>query len=427
MNPLKILVVILVIIVMGTVALLATGIWNPSWNPFSFISPKSPEAVMGKMVKTMADVNTVSSQGEMYFEAREEKLMETVSMAMAFSADSDETDPENPKAAMGLDFDLLLIDQDFSFSLQAKVIGQTIYLKITEIPDLPDDIIYELERTGFDINQLLNEWIRIDEESLKNAYEAMGLDFTEVEEMLEESKKYEELIEEIAEEFTALIEKRTPDLLKIKEVLPDKKIDGVEVYHYVVVLDKEGVKKTVPELIEIFEKMFLMGLEQQKDEWFSEMLERQWEESKKEMLAGLDEGLDYFFERAGEFSAELWIGKEDYYLYKIKFEKLIDINKFDPREEITLRLGFDMNYSNFNQPIIIEPPQDYKTLDEILIYLLQFSMDYYGPVLFSHSGEVLFSSDLQSRAPEAQVTALSSSLLKSFPQLLQASLFKIPF
>ena len=294
---------------------------------------------------------------------------------------------------------------------------------MTEIPEIPEETEQELAMMGLDVNQFLNQWIKIDEESLKNIYQAIGMDTSEIEEAFGQTEQYQELSEELSQDFMELMERRTADLLNV-EVLADEEIEGVLVHHYRVALDKEGVKIVIPELIDIFEEPVFTILEDQQGERAVEEAKIEWQEAKAEMLAGLDEGVDELFEKIGELSAELWIGKEDYYLNKIKTDKSIDFS--DGWSSVLISFGFDLDFSNFDQPMTIEAPAEYKGIDEIFLPILQMMMMQSMMMMESGAGvapmyPMLFLSPLaMSPSPE-------DSAGEVWSQMLRASLLGIPF
>jgi len=429
MNPFKIILVILIVVLVGGGVALATGAWNPGWNPFK----PSPEHVIQQMIKKMAEVETASSEGEIYFEVKEADSSQSISISMALEADSDATDPENPKSDtemdLGLSYAMEGLSLNFTVGLQAITIGQTFYLNITSIPGIPAETKEELAAMGLDFNQLVNQWIKIDEESLKAFYEAMGMDSADVEKAFGQNEKYQEMGEELSKELMVLMEKRTPDLLSV-EALSDTEIEGVDVYHYKAVLDKEGVKTVIPEVIEIFEEPLFAILEEQYGITITEDMKKEWEDSKEEKLAELDEGIDELFEKTGEVSAELWIGKEDYYLYKIKSEKAIDFGEFESVEPMIISFGLDLNFSNFNQPMTIDAPLEYKGFDEIFLPIIEMMMlqsmmmspgglepDTVQPPLYP----MLFLSPLTMTPSSEPIPE------ESWSQLLRASLLGVPF
>ena len=412
-NSLKVIVIILVVAVIGAFVSLATGAWDPSWNPFG---PRSPEAIMSKMIRTMAKVETVASRGEMIVDGGPPQ--ERVKMELTFNSVADERDSANPKAAAEMDFELFSPEGDFSFAFELKMIGQTLYLKATKIPDMPDDAADEFAEMGINLDEFLNQWIRVDQESMRSFYEAAGMSPAEIAEKMREYEKQQEMYRDLAEKLTALLEKRSADLLKIKEVLPDTEINGVAVHHYVAVLDKEGLKKMLPEIVE---EIIL----EYADEDVAEEFKKEWQESREEMLEEMNNSFDMLFGMIGEISVELWIGKEDYYLYRINFEKTIDMGMFMfYMSGMNLFLSFEMNYSDFNQPVTIEAPSEYKTMEEFLLPLLEGMM---SPSYYELQEEMIIPPDFQGQDPQYQATERSPSLLQSLPHILQASLLNVPF
>lgn len=108
------------------------------------------------------------------------------------------------------------------------------------------------------------------------------------------------------------------------------------------------------------------------------------EKSAKELFL---KEVDKFFEKIGEISADLWIGKNDHYLYKIKGEKMFEIKEDGKNSKIFLSV--DINFSNFNQPVEIEEPKEYKDLLEVL-----------------KEGERAFNQDLEFGEPSMNIYAV---------------------
>ena len=88
---------------------------------------------------------------------------------------------------------------------------------------------------------------------------------------------------------------------KVEEEFADAEFEGKIFYHYLISLDKDIVQNIMPEIIDAI-------------------------------------------------TAEIWINKKDHLPYKIEVAQEIEVN---------------VNLSNFNQPVKIEPPESFKTLDEL--------------------------------------------------------------
>lgn len=503
-NPFKTIIIVLVVVIVGAGIALAAGVWDPSWNPFT-PTLTAPEAVMQKMVQKMAEVKSLSSEGKIYIDVIDEKDQEQFKLLIAFSGDAEDLDQDHPKLAMGFDIGVTMEGMTFSVDGKIKSVEEEVYSRLDTIPaPLHPFFLF----AGVKVEEIRGQWIKFEPK--------------------EEEKEQLEEIEEIADKLKELLSKRAPDLLKIKEVLSEAEIKGVATHHYLVALDKEGLKQFIPELVEILEEeepgelfgaigargraqeaRLMANLAQMRamaeiiygredysylnlscdhedvsrlcqdivdftgeeptiftshneyclygsmpvegyyycldsrssfgttnvfpggsgyctgttfvcSEQASIPPEKWAEAGKNEYLQELDE----FLEKMKEITFELWIGKRDFYLYRIKFDQIIDIAEFipeeflleKPEERLKLVLGFDVYYSNFNQPLKIEPPEEYKTLEEIFSPMIIEEPPVIKPEIDYEYSELMPS------APESP-----AALLQNLPQLLRASLFGIPF
>ena len=85
----------------------------------------------------------------------------------------------------------------------------------------------------------------------------------------------------------------------------------------------------------------------------------------EEELVELSEGFGEFFDKIGRMEAHLWIGKYDRYLYKFQLDKIIDASKIEEGEKGEIVINMILKFSNFNQPLDITAPTDFKSLDEL--------------------------------------------------------------
>ena len=333
----KIIIIIVILGVVGTGIALGSRIWDPVWNPFR----PSPEKVIERMLTNMNDIKALHFESRIEIETKEDT--KAFKISMNFAGDLDTTDSQNPKSTG--DFDLAIIYEGMQISLivNTKSIGEISYFKINQIP-LPLQL--PLAFFGIDANQIENQWIKID----KKALEKLGGG----EAYLKEGEISKEQQEAMIEKVRKLFEERK--FYYIKEELPDEKINGKKTYHYLLSLDKEGIKEIIPELIKIMGEISPGGAVPMPAE----------EEISK--------GINEFFEKVGEITADIWIGKKDNFLYKVKGEKEIDIlgefkdkNKLDGKAgRIISIIKIDFDFSDFNQPVEIKPPEDFKSLEEII-------------------------------------------------------------
>lgn len=340
---LKILGSVILLTAIGVTTSLATRLWDPLWNPFR----SSPEKVIERMVKENEKIKTSRSKIQLDISLKEE-AKEIYGLSFNILSDIDATDLENMNSSNQFNGKLRTEGTEFSLSGESRDIGEDFYLKITEIPLL---LQFPLMIMGIDIGQIKNQWIKIDEESLKGLLgEQLPFDFEKIKEKQKEKEK------EMIGKINNLLENKK--LYLVKKEFPDEKIDENKVYHYLVVLNKEEIKKLISELW----KLIIEYQESTLKELGSPLLS----EEEKGLPTGFEEKFDEVFEKIGEINADIWIGKKDFYLYKIKAEKEIDISIFEPKEKGKVFAKLEMNLSNFNQLLKIEPPEKFKTILQIL-------------------------------------------------------------
>lgn len=76
--------------------------------------------------------------------------------------------------------------------------------------------------------------------------------------------------------------------------------------------------------------------------------------------------VEKFFGNLGEVTAEIWIGKKDKLLYKLKYEKDFNLANIQEGAEGNLNTTAEIFLSGFDKSIEIEAPKDSKKLEEIL-------------------------------------------------------------
>lgn len=161
-----------------------------------------------------------------------------------------------------------------------------------------------LDFFAFDLNIIKNQWIKLEKESFKDLFGRLS-----AESELEVIKKI--LTNE--------------SFFRFRGILPDENINEKETYRYLFDLEKEEFRKLVPEISK------LLPID-------AECLER--------------------FE---EIKAEVWIGKEDKLIYKVNMESEVYLQEYDETEVIRV----DVYLSEFNMPLEIKPPQQFKLFEDI--------------------------------------------------------------
>lgn len=315
----KIIIGIVIVGIVGTGVALATRVWDPLWNPFR----PNPEKVIGEMINKTAEIETLHSKISIIGIGKENG-QEKSSSSWVLDGDLDVRDAKNFKSDFNIDIGIKVEGIQVSFKAETKSMGKDFYIRIIELPVF---FTAFFEMFGMDTSKIKQQWIKIEGTSPEPSPQAQ-----------QEQK-------EIITQFKQLFKENK--IYSVKKELPDEKIGEEKVYHYVVALDKEGLKRVIPEMLNVLEKYSAQT--------GAALI------SPEEIAKDIDE----FFKKVGELTADLWIGKKDGFLYKVKSEKEIDLSKFDSTSKGTLTVKLEMEDSNFNLPVKIEAPTDFKTLEEI--------------------------------------------------------------
>lgn len=364
-----VIVGILLVSAVGATVALYTRAWDPLWNPFR----PEPDKVVQEMSQTMKKLKTMHSETKVELEAQEEYI--PFKFQMDLKDDTDKTDPKNLKSASKFNFIFNISAIEYSLSGEAKNLDKVSFLKLDIIPG--PAIMFLREMLGFNWSSVGGKWIKIDPESLAESLPDIFKKFLSPEEqtqMEEFFKKQEalEISEEKQKEMEDKIKKITSGkkFFIVKKELPDTNIGGVKTYHYLMTLDRNEAKRTIPDLVILF-------FDTAKDlnpELF-QMTEEEEYNAKKEIIDELNKSFDEFFGKVGDIDGEVWIGKKDYLLYKVKIDKEIDLNKIDKYSKGKIIFAFNTDISNFDKPVSIEEPKESRPLEEILLEIANGLVD----------------------------------------------------
>lgn len=260
------------------------------WDPLWSPFRPEPEDVMEEMTKKMGELKTL--QADLRTEA---KIFDG-----EVRIKQDVTDSQNPKFA--LNFKAALETEEIQLSLggEYKTIGGDSYLKLTTLPVLPLLDLY-FQTMGINISEIKNQWVKLN--PYAKIFGVGGIREMEAIKQLIFGRKF----------------------YLIEEELEDEIIGENRAYHYIISLNREEIKNVILEL---------------------ELLPTQL----RSLLS--EEGL-FGDEKTGEWLGDIWIGKEDKYLYKFKGKNEI------------LNIRININFSDFNQPLEISPPEEFESLEEI--------------------------------------------------------------
>lgn len=222
--------------------------------------------------------------------------------------------------------------KEINMSAEMRSINEIIYARITKLPDLTD---YYKE---LDLDFLTNQWVKVDLAALAKKY---GGNLKTA-----ESELTDQQLNQLGETL------KNTKIFTMKERLASEKINGQSTFHYKFGIEKEGIKKILTEAAKSTDSYSSIYLE-----------------SVDDMLA------EYKIP-----DGEIWIGKKDYYPYRIKFssplESMLSKNtKSSSGSKVTGTASMTVNFSNFNEPINLTPPKNYKDLETITN---EFSKALYG-------------------------------------------------
>lgn len=294
----------------------------------------SPETVLNKMSQQLATIKTAEYRGEIKAEVPSEGLAgldsltessstpalpKIITMLASFEGKGSivDTDNSNSQFSASLSSDVetpLGAAGSTLFGFESRYIAKIAYIKLTTLPNFG----------LFNLNFLTNQWIKIDLGAMQKEF-APSLN-----DQVPQNGLTAEQIQQI-KDATAKAK-----LLTFVATLAGEKIEGSDMFHYKIALDKVAMKQwlqTVKKIVDT--KEFTV------------------EESKSldEALAAVDLS-----------NNEIWISKKDFLPYKVlTVTSVKDASKADTATNVTTTLYF----KNYNQPIVVETPTSSKTFEDI--------------------------------------------------------------
>ena len=334
----------LALYVVGIIALCAIGFGGV----FAYTSIyRSPERIVVSMFEQLDNLDsfafTASASGNLSFEdfADPEVIGKTTGGLLTAEEAQSYTQ----------DFQLSFIGQMNNFSDPNTLEYDTtlttknnLTLSVVSFPDLTYINIKEYPGIEllFDASTVLDRWILFDINEIQSQL-GLGPLVEEIEKQQAEEPELltPEQIEELKEQFFS---ENVFDLTKRSD---DTLIDGKPMYHFDFVLNKQGLKQVIANLQRMLEQ-----------EGFTE-------EAAQDLISILDE-------EGVTLSGELWVGKDNYQLHKIT----TNIRMLGEGEAAKggIDTVFTIQLSKHNEPITIEAPTEYVTVQELLNEILSASM-----------------------------------------------------
>lgn len=347
----KIISVIVIAGVVGTVGSLYLHLWNPSWNPFQ----EKPEVVLGKMMRNIEKVKTYHIEGKGTIDLKIPKPQYSPKIEpkieIEIKGDGDQSDKNNPKLYSDIKGSLSLQGMVFKGEAESIGIGETSYIRIKEFPFAIFSYFLGEDLSGLS-SVIEGKWIKVDPESLKEFYKEQG-----IASFPENKEKQKEMIEKIIKVF------KNKEWVKVKENKGRERIDGKNCYHYLLTINKEALKQSLPEIIKI-------GME------YSPPPVPLTPQEINEATSEISKTIDDFFQKTEDIDFEIWIGTKDKLPYKITFAKNIDMNKFKISNYSPLRGIDEINVkgeiilSDFGKKMNIQAPEKYENFDDFIMNIL---------------------------------------------------------
>lgn len=283
----------------------------------------TPEKIVGKMFNNLRDINSFEYNGEIkttvsYDESLSDELPiisnSSFLLEMSFYGKFfEEEDRSNLKNELNLITKIGFLADGLNLSLDLdldiKNNKEEFYFKFNQFPPIPI----------LTFDNLKNKWIKF---NLKE-------DFAEME-IEEEYKKQREFFDIIEKEFLK------GEILDIREVFPNKDINGTNLYHYGFGLNKEELDRIID-----------IALESESD-------------YIKDDARKMKESLEFFNIKDGE----IFIGKKDLLPHRISFNSYLDTEGISFQ---STSITFDFN--NFNKNFEINFPEDSYSVEEIFTEL----------------------------------------------------------
>lgn len=341
----SIIVTIVVVIVVATGAVLATRVWDPLWSPFR----PSPEKVLENMITKMQEVKT--SHGKVVFEmsASDTNSKQGAKVSATIEGDGDSTDNINPKG--NVDFKISVIPSGTAtaflpsnLSVKGKIVStgkdNTMYFKLDEF-----NLSSILGEDGAIFDEVKGQWLKINNDIIKNLGGEIGdIDVTQA--------ANQELTKKIQDEFLK------SGLFEVSNQLSDETVQGKPAYHYVVKIGKDKLVSLISDLAKS-----QLDEELKKQEAAGEV----GGEAVMAMAQGMMKGmLTEFMNKIGDLEADLYIGKNDYLLYVVNFEKSFDLSKIDKAMNAQISIKINTENSEFGKTVSISEPKESISIDEIL-------------------------------------------------------------
>lgn len=303
-----------------------TGIIPTSLNPQSNLMENTVYTIDSSSTdatSSLIAVNQASTTNLTQSSSTSSFVKPTANFTVTFSGNSDLVNVDNPKSSflfkIGSD---ILTNENVALSAEFRNVGKSFYFKFNNLPKI----------SLFDLSKFENQWVKVDYSEVKNRLtgKASSSPVTGTDSNLTP--------EQLAQIKTAFLASK---IIKVTAVLPDETLDGVETYHYRFIFDQDEIKSLINQISKIVQDKELTPEENQK--------------------------INQSFADLQSWPVEIWIGKQDFYPYKISLNPAI---KSQSGSGDLGQVKISLQFKNFNQPVRVVDPVPFKTVEEIMAEFL---------------------------------------------------------
>ena len=336
------------ILVVGVVVVLASGWWNPSWNPFK---PSSGgDIVIDSLTKSMAAKSfEVNSQLAIDMETTSAILGDggagkQVKLNLTMQDQIDKADPKEIKAKALINLALQTEGATVSADLEGIGVGDNVYLKLVSFPSfLPLPI---------DLTKIKDQWVKLSIKDLQNKLAASGLQMP-----ANDDSDFQTTLKNLQDIA------KGKKFFEIQRRLGQTDVAGALAEHYTVGLNKRAVRDFIPAYLDIAKKSATQDQQAQAEQQINEL------------KADLDANFEKYWESLGGLSFEIWVDKASGRLVKVSWQREIDPSQFSQTQQDikTMNLRIELTLSKFNENFAVTEPSDFKTAEELLGALMPTS------------------------------------------------------
>lgn len=344
---LKLLIVLIILAVLGGAAYFVAGQYLNIpliWNPFR----PNPETVIDKMLTNMKNVKSSHMSTQIEIKTIDDKR----GLSISVNGGQDMSDVNNPKANFTITLNTTMMGSTDSLSVPASIDfianGKIFYIKLS------DSVLWTGVLPGSE--QIKGKWFKIDQDSIKSLSQTSGgqaplsaqtiLPNTSQVDNLELNKKIQDAIS-------------SEKLLSVDKQFSDEVVSGQNAYHYSLKISKEKLENVLNKI------MILLIQEQVK------IQNNGGAASTNPLSQNIAQAfIKTFVDVVGDINMEMWIGKNDFLLYKSKIDKTVDLSKlYSGLSQIEIK--FDTVNSDFNKPISVQDPAGAQKIEDVLLPVLR--------------------------------------------------------